>query len=372
MSVFAVDNSNSTQTIASLIGSSWPIFLVVLLGGISIFLILPRPKRLSPALGGLLGTIALIIAGWFLIKSEVIWEETLLFYAFSAIAIFSGGLMIMQSRPVRAALSFAVVVLSTCGLFLLQAAPFLMAATIIVYAGAIVVTFLFVIMLAQQSGFSSADVRSREPFLATLAGFVLLAAILLVLNQSFSQGESLEKAHKLGDRLELIFAAKKAKSLAEIQKVIPDDFFNEFIKDIEPGEGDKDRTKTYKNQLKDSLVEADVSYALCEMEPKENETKLKKNLEDVYQKGMRLRYALLGTLQADPKMALSPYSGIPPNKSPVPDPNGRAKMPAENVKAIGRSLFTDYLIPVELAATLLLVATIGAIAIAGRRTKELR
>ena len=39
----------------------------------------------------------------------------------------------------------------------------------------------------------------------------------------------------------------------------------------------------------------------------------------------------------------------------------------ENVAPLGRTLFTDFLIPVELAGTLLLVATIGAIAIAGRR-----
>ena len=59
-------------------------------------------------------------------------------------------MLVTQQNPARAALSFALVVLSTCGLFLLLAAPFLMAATIVIYAGAIVVTFLFVIMLAQQ------------------------------------------------------------------------------------------------------------------------------------------------------------------------------------------------------------------------------
>ena len=56
-----------------------------------------------------------------------------------------------------------------------------MAATIIIYAGAIVVTFLFVIMLAQQEGPSNADQRSREPFLASLAGCVLLASLLCIL-----------------------------------------------------------------------------------------------------------------------------------------------------------------------------------------------
>ena len=101
----------------------------------------------------------------------------MLFYVFAGLAIVFGGLMLSQRNPVHAALSFAMVVLSTCGLFLLQAAPFLMAATIIIYAGAIVVTFLFVLMLAQQDGQSNADHRSREPFLASVAGFVLVAAI---------------------------------------------------------------------------------------------------------------------------------------------------------------------------------------------------
>jgi len=49
------------------------------------------------------------------------------------------------------------------------------------------------------------------------------------------------------------------------------------------------------------------------------------------------------------------------------DEYGRPQMPAENVAGLGRSLFTDYLLAVELAGTLLLVATVGAIAIAMRR-----
>jgi NADH:ubiquinone oxidoreductase subunit 6 (subunit J) len=45
----------------------------------------------------------------------------------------------------------------------------------------------------------------------------------------------------------------------------------------------------------------------------------------------------------------------------------RPAMPAENAAYLGRSLFTDYLLPVELGGTLLLVAAIGAVAIAHRR-----
>jgi hypothetical protein len=45
----------------------------------------------------------------------------------------------------------------------------------------------------------------------------------------------------------------------------------------------------------------------------------------------------------------------------------RPELPAENMAYLGRSLFTDYLVPVELGGTLLLIATAGAIVIAGRR-----
>src|SRR5262249_56183228 len=119
-------------------------------------------------------------------------EAMVLFYAFAALAVAGGVLLVTHHNPVYAALSFSLVVLSTCGLFLLQAAPFLMAATTIVYAGAIVVTFLFVIMLAQQEGISSADQRSREPFLATVAGFVLLGPLLSVLHPNSQSATHLD------------------------------------------------------------------------------------------------------------------------------------------------------------------------------------
>src|SRR5262249_15685472 len=49
------------------------------------------------------------------------------------------------------------------------------------------------------------------------------------------------------------------------------------------------------------------------------------------------------------------------------DSTGRPPLPAENTAYLGRSLFTDYLLAVELGGALLLVATIGAISIANRR-----
>ena len=104
--------------------------------------------------------------------------ESILFWIFACGALLCAVLMITSRKPVYAALWFALVTFSTCGLFLLQSAPFLAAATIIVYAGAIIVTFLFVMMLAQQAGATVYDQRARQPFLATVVALVLLGALM--------------------------------------------------------------------------------------------------------------------------------------------------------------------------------------------------
>jgi hypothetical protein len=80
-----------------------------------------------------------------------------------------------------------------------------------------------------------------------------------------------------------------------------------------------------------------------------------------------------GSLFPAQQLPLSEFSGTPPN-GPFEFTGGKPKerMPAANVAGLGKALFTDYLLAVELAGTLLLVAMIGAIAIAGRRPEGLR
>jgi NADH:ubiquinone oxidoreductase subunit 6 (subunit J) len=58
---------------------------------------------------------------------------------------------------------------------------------------------------------------------------------------------------------------------------------------------------------------------------------------------------------------------VPPGELRRDEKTGRPQLPHENSTYLGRSLFTDYLLPVELGGTLLLVAAVGAIAIAQRR-----
>src|SRR5207249_1017931 len=103
---------------------------------------------------------------------------------FAGGALVFGTVLVVQKNPARGAIAFAFVILSTCGLFLLLAAPFLMAATVIIYAGAIIVTFLFVLMLSHNEGPSDENDRSREPLLGSLAGFAFTGLILFTLYQA--------------------------------------------------------------------------------------------------------------------------------------------------------------------------------------------
>src|SRR5579875_1600272 len=115
-------------------------------------MLLPRPRPYPVLWRAVFGALALVLAMTFLMSSLFFSLESILFFLFSSLAILAGTLLVTQHNPARAALAFALVVLCTCGLFLLLAAPFLMAAAIIIYAGAIIVTFLFVIMLAAHKG----------------------------------------------------------------------------------------------------------------------------------------------------------------------------------------------------------------------------
>jgi NADH-quinone oxidoreductase subunit J len=160
--------------------------LVVVLGAAGTYLMLPhrhgtaRPRREYGA-GCVSASLALLLFLGF-------WSPpgpflaTVFFYVFSLAAIAGAFLTVTSRNPVYTALWFASVVLSTAGLFLLGGAPFLAAGTVIVYAGAIIVTFLFVIMLAQMEGKALYDRSARSPGAATLSCFLLLWSLIYSLS----------------------------------------------------------------------------------------------------------------------------------------------------------------------------------------------
>jgi NADH-quinone oxidoreductase subunit J len=99
--------------------------------------------------------------------------DLILFIIFSGIAAISAILMITRSNPVISALFLILNFASLAGLYLLLNAQFIAVAQVIVYAGAIMVLFLFVIMLLKPE---------REKLFAThprIKTFAVLIAILV-------------------------------------------------------------------------------------------------------------------------------------------------------------------------------------------------
>ncbi len=160
--------------------------LVVVLGATGTFLLLPHRQgaarlRVAHGAGASLAGIALLLYLVFFSPPGPL-VPTVFFYVFSVAALIGAVLTVTSKNPIYSALWFASVVLATAGLFALAGAPFLAAGTVVVYAGAIIVTFLFVIMLAQMEGKATYDRAARAPGSATFSCFLLLWCLIYALS----------------------------------------------------------------------------------------------------------------------------------------------------------------------------------------------
>lgn len=144
--------------------------------GLGLYLTIPGAPLALPRAGVLLlagagaGLVALLLPmtgdtwGWFI--------------GFTLVGLWSAVRVVTHAKAVYCALYFVLLVVAVTGLLVLADAEFLAAALLIIYAGAILVTYVFVIMLAQQAGGPARyDREAREPLLGIFTGLVLIAAI---------------------------------------------------------------------------------------------------------------------------------------------------------------------------------------------------
>jgi NADH-quinone oxidoreductase subunit J len=96
-----------------------------------------------------------------------------IFFVLAAIAVLGAVSLILQRHPIHSALSLIVVMVALAGLYLLMGAEFVAAVQIIVYGGAIMVLFIFVIMLLN----AGEEERTNFSRLATYAGIPLAVAV---------------------------------------------------------------------------------------------------------------------------------------------------------------------------------------------------
>ena len=118
-----------------------------------------------------------------------------LFIVFSVLCVAGALNLLLQRHPINSALSLIVVMTSLAVLYLLLGAEFLAAVQVIVYSGAIMVLFTFVIMLLN----AGEEERTLDSKAAYLLGFPGIAAVLGALTLTFLSMRGHLGETRLGD-----------------------------------------------------------------------------------------------------------------------------------------------------------------------------
>ncbi len=109
--------------------------------------------------------------------------ESVIFYVFAALLVFAALRVVSTRNPVHAALWLVLAFFTASGLWLLLGAEFLAIALVLVYVGAVMVLFLFVVMMLDVN-FDALrkDFRSYLPVAVTVGVLVLVEMTLLLVN----------------------------------------------------------------------------------------------------------------------------------------------------------------------------------------------
>jgi len=115
--------------------------------------------------------------------------ETIVFYAFAMLIVFSALRVITARNPVHAVLYLVLVFISAAGIWMMLEAEFLAIVLVLVYVGAVMVLFLFVVMMLD---INIAELRQGFwrwlPFGATLAGVMSIEMIWVLGSRETSYG----------------------------------------------------------------------------------------------------------------------------------------------------------------------------------------
>jgi NADH-quinone oxidoreductase subunit J len=128
-----------------------------------------------------------------------------MFYLFAAIAVVSSALVIGQRNPIHSVLLLIASFGAISGLYVQLDAPFIAVIQIIVYAGAIMVLFLYVVMLLNAPQEDAAEWDRIHPVRqGSAARFGAVLAVLLVLQLGWALTRTLEVREGVGARADAV------------------------------------------------------------------------------------------------------------------------------------------------------------------------
>jgi NADH-quinone oxidoreductase subunit J len=156
------------------------------------WLLLPRGGAQGRFLGAMLAIIALGLgASQMPYLGDWIFQSV--FTILAGVTVIAAVAAISFRKPVYCAIWFGLTLLGVAGLYLLTGAQFLAVATIVVYAGAILVTFLFVLMLANQEGKTIYDRVSWEALISAAAGMIIVGVLSMTIGGVFGSPAAMDE-----------------------------------------------------------------------------------------------------------------------------------------------------------------------------------
>jgi NADH-quinone oxidoreductase subunit J len=151
--------------------------------------------------------------------------DTIIFYALSGLAIIASALVIGQRNPMYSVMLLIASFGALAGLYIQLDAPFVAVAQIIIYAGAIMVLFLFVVMLLNAPREDSADWDRTHPLKQPGVGrFGALLAALLVIQLAWA----LMRANDIGAAVASRGNAVALSSVREVGRTLFTDYVFAF------------------------------------------------------------------------------------------------------------------------------------------------
>jgi len=151
--------------------------------------------------------------------------ETLTFYALSGLAIGASALVIGQRNPMYSVMMLIASFGALAGLYIQLDAPFVAVAQIIIYAGAIMVLFLFVVMLLNAAREDAAEWDQSHPLRhPAIARFGGMLALLLVVQLAWA----LLRAGTLGGAVAGQGNAETVSSVRQLGRVLFTDYVFAF------------------------------------------------------------------------------------------------------------------------------------------------
>ncbi len=118
----------------------------------------------------------------------------ILFWVLSVVALFSAIMVVASKNPVHSILFLIVVFFTISGHYILMNAQFLAIVNIIVYAGAIMVLFLFVVMLMNLNAESEPKKNRLIQFAGLISGGCLFLVLIAAITQSSSTNNVMQMA----------------------------------------------------------------------------------------------------------------------------------------------------------------------------------